>query len=545
MLASSFMRTHQVTLFILLFGALLAGCQRTPETPPMVVSLAVDGRLRSYEIPDPITVSEFLRLPNVDVELGELDVVNPPLFTQLSDQLRISVSRVREEQACESRTVAFERETVVSDYLGPGETEQGARGQNGEEQICYRVRIVDGVERERVQSGEPIVVVEPINEVVFVGPTTTLDPVDISGTIVYMNLGNAWVMRGSSDQRRPLTTSADLDPEHAFSLSPDGRQLLYARVLAPDAEFNNQLWVIPDVSVFESTPAKLTPENVLWAAWVPGRANTISYSRAEPRSTSPGYSAQNDLWLMSIDPATGAMISTEPLIEGGTGTGGPFSWWGTRFVWSPDGNQLAWIHANAVGTVNLATGALNAPLLEYEIFAVPVDWSWRTNASWSIDNSVLAATTHGPPAGNERPDRSVVFNISIAALDASFQVTLLERAGIWSDPKFSPRIAGDGPFTKAYLAYLMARQPLNSVSSEYDLYVADQDGSNARGVFPDAARPGLTSPRGTVSPQYTWSPDGTQLLVVYQGNLWLIDVASATARQLTLDGNASHPVWGP
>jgi Tol biopolymer transport system component len=247
---------------------------------------------------------------------------------------------------------------------------------------------------------------------------------------------------------------------------------------------------------------------------------------------------------MTVDPQSGAMINTEQLIEGGTGTGGRYSWWGTRFDWSPDGQQLAWIHADAVGTVNLATGELNPPIFEYESVAVLTDWSWRTSVSWSLDGNILAATVHGPPAGSESAERSVVFNVAVGAINGEFEGDLVGRAGIWSVPQFSPQLPSDGQFAKGHIAYMVARQPLNSVGSEYDLYVADQDGSNARRLFPDANRAGITPPNNAISPQYVWSPDGKQLVVVYQGNLWLVDVETGAALQLTLDGNASYPVWG-
>lgn len=507
----------------------------------MVVSLVADGRFRTYEITDPITVGEFLRLQSVDVQLNDLDDVNPPRFTQLSDGLRITVSRVREEFPCEAQEIPYQRETIINERLAPGQEQQGQRGRNGRAEVCYRVRLVDGVERERVQSGAPIIIDEPLNEIVFVGPTTTLDPVDIRGTLVYVSLNNAWVMRGNNNARRPLTSTSDLEPDRAFSLSSDGQRLLIARRTQTERRFENELWLIRDVGQIDPEPIRLTPANILSAQWVPGQPNVISYSLAEPRETEPFYTAKNDLWLMSIDPQTGTMIRTDPLIDGGVGFGGPFSWWGTRFKWSPDGQQLAWVHADAVGTVNLSTGELNPPLLQYTLFSFSIlsDWSWRTSVSWSPDSSLLAATVHGPPIGSENPERSPVFNLAVAAVDGSFQVDLAQRVGIWSEPKFSPLINTGSQFPAGHLAYLVARQPLNSVSSEYDLYVADRDGSNARRVFPEQGRSGMTTP------QYAWSPDGTQLVAVYQGNLWLIDVASAAARQLTLDGNASHPVWMP
>jgi hypothetical protein len=113
----------------------------------------------------------------------------------------------------------------------------------------------------------------------------------------------------------------------------------------------------------------------------------------------------------------------------------------------------------------------------------------------------------------------------------------VQNAGIWSKPKYSPPLA-DG---SGYIAYLRARDLANSISesSEYDLVVADRDGSNARVVYPASGQPGLTAS----TPYFTWSPSGTQLAFIYGGNLWVVDVASGVAHQLTLDRGASSPVW--
>lgn len=534
----------RLRMFILLcvwfaLSVLAAACTPPPEIPQMTIHLVADDRLRSYGIRDPITVGEFLRLPEVNVELGELDDVVPPLFTQLNDGMQIKVSRVREEFPCETREIPYERVTIQDPRLEPGQERQGERGSNGQEEVCYRVRIVDGVERSRVQNGPAITIREAVNETVFIGPTTSLDPVDFRGTIAFVSLNNAWVMRGSSSALKVVTNTNDVVPAFAFGLSSNGRQLLYARNPQPEAQFYNELWLIPDVGAPEPQPVELPLGNVLSASWVPGRPNTISYSLADPRDNEPFYTAKNDLWIASIDPQTGVMTNTEQLIEGGVGTGGAFSWYGARYEWSPDSQQLAWIHADAVGTVNLSTGELNPPLLNYAVYSLNRlrNWSWRTDVTWSPDNAVLAAVTHGDPLGSERAETSPVFNLTVAAADGTFRADLVSRIGVWAVPKFSPLINDGSEFPKGYLAYFVAREALNSASSEYDLYVADRDGSNARKIFPEDGKPGIRTQ------QYAWSPDGTQIVVVYQDNLWLINVASATARQLTLSGNASHPVW--
>ena len=124
-----------------------------------------------------------------------------------------------------------------------------------------------------------------------------------------------------------------------------------------------------------------------------------------------------------------------------------------------------------------------------------------------------------------------MFNIDAFAADGSFQGTVVEQSGIWAYPRFSP--------TGRMMAYFRARQPLVSVpdSSQYDLWVADADGSNARQLFPAEGQQGITQR------DFTWSPDGAQVALIFQGNLWVVDVISGVANQVTLDGTARHPVW--
>jgi Tol biopolymer transport system component len=523
---------------VLLVTVILAGCTTAEEVPPMTITLIADGRSQTYAQAEPITVGEFLQ--KLEIELGELDRVVPPDFTQLSDGMRITVRRVVLEEYCENRILPYQRQTVVNENVPPGEERNFQPGQNGEERVCYRVLIEDGVRGTPTQTGQPTLITAPRDEIVYVGPTTSLDPVDITGTIAYINAGNAWVIRGSSDTRRPLTTTGDIDPLRAFTLSPDGRQLLFTRTQPDVRDFNNQLWLVADVNNLQPEPVRLRPENILYADWVPNQPNTIAYSRAEPRPTSPGWGAYNDLWLMVIDPQTGNDIRIDPLIEEASSSGGPYSWWGRQYQWSPDGTRLAYIHADSVGLVDLQTGELSEPIVRYEVFTSRADWSWRTTVSWAPEGNLIATTTHGAPVGSEAPDRSPVFNVSIASITGSYSADVVEQAGIWSIPRFSPLVNRDGnTFPTGYLAYLQARQALNSITdaAEYDLIVADRDGSNARRIFPPDGQ------RGLLSRDYAWSPDGRQICVVYQGNLWIVDVESAVARQITLDGNASRPVW--
>lgn len=523
-----------IPAFLAALTLLLAvGCT-AQETPTIIVHLIVDGHQHVYRHTVPVTVDQFLR--EAEVETGPMDRINPQPYTQIFNEMRITIIRVEQTEECEELTVPFRTQTRIVEGLAPDEERIGQAGDNGIEQVCYRVNIEDGVRQQPVEISR-VTVRAPQDEILYVGSSNQLEPVAITGTLAYINNGNAWVMRGSSDARRALTNTGDLD-NRVFSLSSDGRQLLVSRTV-PDSAVFNHLWLIPDITT-NAEPVRLTPQNVLYADWVPGRTNTISYSTGESRESPPGWQALNDLMLMRIDPQSGQHVSIEEILS--RSTGGFYGWWGTQYEWSPDGSQLAWIRADSVGLVDLDEGVLGPSLLEYPVFNPFQDWSWRTTVSWSPDNNLIVSTIHGPPVGNERPEASPVFNVKAAAADGSYAVEIVERAGIWSTPRFSPLINDEGnPFPRGNLAYLRAREWERNLRGEYDLIVADRDGSNARVVFPTDNQPGLTADQ--FAQDYTWSPDGQQIAFIYQGNLWLVDVETAISFQLTQGGGASKPVW--
>nr|PZN51454.1 MAG: hypothetical protein DIU68_16430 [Chloroflexota bacterium] len=62
---------------------LFAACAPSTPPPSILVSLVADGRERTFSYTERVTVDEFLR--DAEVTLGELDSVNPPLYTQIED----------------------------------------------------------------------------------------------------------------------------------------------------------------------------------------------------------------------------------------------------------------------------------------------------------------------------------------------------------------------------------------------------------------------------------------------------------------------------
>jgi hypothetical protein len=342
--------------------------------------------------------------------------------------------------------------------------------------------------------------------------------------------------------------------------------------------------MVLDTTDVASRPVALDLYNVLYADWVPGTERTIVYSTAEPRPGFPGWQANNDLWR-GIIAANGRVGRAEQLLE--PSSGGIYGWYGTAFAYGPDGVTMAWAQPDAVG---ILTPLYPAPVEEDEeeeeaetpeatteaededeedgfgLIPEPIpedvpetllpgayarqtllnfsprnayDFVWRPDVFWSPDGRVIATTTHGPPVGSESPEDSPLFNLVALSADGRFAAELEEEVGMWASPQFSPAVSPDETALEVQIAYLQAIDPLDSVISRYRLAIIDRDGSNSRVIFPPEGQPGL-------QPQViTWSPDGQQIALVYQGNLYLIDLTSGIARQITADGRSSTPRWTP
>lgn len=520
----------------LTFAALmlvLAACQ-PQKRPAMVITLAVDGREAAIQQTSPITVGEILR--REQIELGPLDQVNPPEYSQINDGMRITVARVREESQCVETEIPFERRTIPNEALAPGETRLAQPGQSGIEQICYRVVYIDNQRQEPVPVSR-VPLREPQAEIVYLGPSGEVDPVTITGTLAYLSNNNIWVMRGSSTNKRPLTDTNDADGR-VLNLTADGRSLLYTRAVVDDSSpLFNRLWTIEDTAA-NSPPVALVPENVLGAAWVPNLPRTLSYTTGEKAAAAPGWSANNDLFLMEVDLQSGQALTVNPLVP--ASSSGLYSWWGTQFGWSPSGQYLTWVQADSMGLVDQITGELR-PLLTYPVFETRQSWSWRATTSFAPDERTIVTTIHGGPIDNEPPQTSPVFHVAVTDTAGTFSTVLARNTGIWSMPQYSPAYLDPATGSQTWdIAYLQARSLASSInrSAEYDLVVADRDGSNAHVLFPPAGQTGLNA-----SAAITWNPAGQQIAFIYQGNLWIVDATSGVANQLTLDGAASSPAW--
>jgi len=573
---------RRLTFVSLLALLILAACASQADEGITVV-LVADGGQQTLILNREATVAEVLGQSGI--ELGEMDRVNPPTFTRTEEGMVITVVRVVEEVVIERETLPFNQTTVRNDSIPYGETRLLQAGVDGEVEITYRITYEDGAEVARNEVRR-VVITPSQDEVVMVGSAGELPSVTINGTLVYISGGNAWIMEQNSANKRPLTTRGGLDGR-VFALSPDGKRLLFTR--GPEAEpapqpppdatpengegtptpaptvtpaptaadedegpppFNT-LWAITDVTDPASQEFELGVENVLYAGWAPGEERTILYSTAEPRASFPGWQANNDLWRARVS-ANGVLIRQEELLS--PSSGGIYGWYGTTFQLGPDGETLAWAQPDGMGILTpfepaeetASPGGVEEPeddylrttLLDFAP-ANAYDFVWVPSLSWSPDGELIATTTHGEPLGEETPEDSPVYNLTLVAADGSFEVDVIRQAGMWSLPQFSPLRTTENGEAVGWLAFLKAVEPLNSAAGRYQLAIADRDGSNQRLLFPPDGQAGLL-------PQaVTWSPDARQIALIHEGNLFVVDITSSLAQQLTGDGLSSNPRWAP
>lgn len=483
------------------------------------------------------TVREALQ--QAGVTLGQLDLVQPDLWQDLSDGELVRVIRVEIREETERRPIAFSQKIIKSEALSPGERKLLQLGANGEEKIVYRVVLEDGQVVERAEVLRTIIK-PPIDEIIAVGLQADLPSVPISGTLVYISAGNAWVMRGTSASRRPLTSSGDLDGR-VLALSPDGEWLVYSRAEAGRRpHVLNSLWIV-GTSILNEPSYPLGIEGVIYAEWL-ANGMGILYSTAERTSGAPGWRAHNDVWRADIYGLTPAgkrtgkekiTALTRKLLNLPAET--VYSWWGTHFALSPDGRWLAYGQADEVGVIDLRT-AIRSPLLRFAAYHTYGEWVWLPELSWAPDSRYLACSVHGTLEGMD-PEDSPVFDLWVMDRSGTAKVPLAPDVGMWTAPAWSPaRLLPDGE-RESTIAFGVALSPRSSQDSRYDLYVMDRDGSNRRKLFPPADLPGL------VAPDLAWSPDGRQMVIAHQGHLYLLGLDNGSWQQLTADGQSGQPRW--
>ncbi len=527
------MKLRLLTLSASLLAAAfaLASCSG-PRATAGTIRVRVLAPEQALELHIPAGSTAQQALDAAGIVLGALDRVEPPGYTLLTDGSVVTVIRVTERFEVETVTIPYEHQTIRNEALPEGETRLLQPGSNGLKEITYR--IVEEGGREIARSPVKVTLVrEPVPEILMVGAQAAYTAMAIDGTLAYLSAGNAWVMRGTSGGRRPVVVTGDLDGR-VFSLSPDGRWLLFTRRMPEDVEGINTLWVVSTIQE-GAEPIDLEAGNIIhFADWAPSASIlTIAYSTAEPSLAAPGWQANNDLILLTFA-ADGSYLRRRTLIQ--PNAGGQFGWWGTDFAWATD-SSLAYARADSVGTIDLRQPEFQ-PRLDITPLQTLGDWAWVPGIAWGRDHRTLFLVQHAPPVGMESPAASQAFDLIALSPEVS-PLTLARNTGMFANPVTSPARLLPGGEASYAIAYLQALSPFESATSSCRLAVMDRDGSNQRVLFPPAGEIGL-------DPQHVvWSPDGSRLAVIYRANLWLVDATTGAGVPLTSDGQTTAVDWKP
>lgn len=403
-------------LLLVLLALCLNGCL-APQVSQSEVNLAVsiqsDGQVYNVSLTAGSTVQDAMKSAGLNV--GSLDKVEPPLYTPVNEGLVVKVTRGREEFETRQNVIPYERQLVHNELLPQGETLMIQPGRNGTQEITYRKYFENDL-LVNTSISRVAILESAVPEIIMIGVRTPFAPLPIPGKLVYLAGGSAWMMQSSTSNRTPLVTSNDaatpLDGR-VLKLSPDGKWLLFTRKSAQPAEKEiNTLWVVNTTDP-KASPINLhTPNVVHFADWDPKNSMTILYSTVEPRAAAPGWQANNDLFRMRFGDK-GALGVREKIIE--PNTGGIYGWWGTNFIWSPDGIQLAYSRPDGIGLVSFKDKAL-LPLFEITPLQTRSDWALIPPLGWGADGSTLFFVSHAPPPGLVNAEESPNFDLSALSL---------------------------------------------------------------------------------------------------------------------------------
>ncbi len=467
------------------FVATLAACSTAKR-----VTIVVDGNKRVVET-QAATVDQVLR--EQKIALGEVDRVDPPEFTPIQRTATIQVVRVEIKTEQTREPVEFARRLTRDETQPDGKMRVVQLGTNGEAQVTYQTTFEDHHEISRRQV-QRVTIKEPQDEVLAVGTKNALASVELKGTVVFLAQGNAWLMRNSSNDKRPLTFDGDLDGR-VFDLSPDGKYLLFTRAGKDNL---NSVW-LADTVILEEKPRRVPLDNLLYAQWAGDGSAQVAYSTGEKTTGAPGWKAHNDLNVASLRGITETVPLTSTVITHTTVSGtvpvtttiiitsrdnkrtvlethttvlletvaqtvpitnttvtattvsaktpitltsqkiispsapAPYSWWGGNWGWAPDTNAFAYSFPNQIGLTSVTTGIRRA-FKQFAFYNTRKDWVWLPQLSWSPDSRFVAATVHGAPEGAGSTEDSPTFDVWILSRDHTVEVPFAQNTGMWYFP---------------------------------------------------------------------------------------------------------------
>jgi resuscitation-promoting factor RpfB len=558
--------SHPRILIALLLVIILFfnGCTSPQATQALIqVIITADGQSFTLQMPAGSTVQQTL--DKAKLSLNALDRTEPAVYTVLGDKSQVRLVRVTEEFDVEQVVIPYAQQTLRNESLPVEKEVLIQKGKEGLQEVTYRRLYEDGVQI----SKEPIpvksvVVQEPVPEIRMIGVQTPFAPAPIPGKIYYLRDGNLWVLEGNTANRKAVLTLGDLDGR-ILTISEDGSYVLFTRH-SQEKDQINQLWaaqigpesgsqaavkptLAPGEFPTEQEPVDLKARNVIhFADFFPGSNNKVVFSTVEPREAAPGWQANNDLNELTFSDNGWTTKWTEVLEAN---SGGVYGWWGMNFLWTPEGRSLAYARPDGIGIVDYKTGSMTNTLN-----IVPLqthsDWAWIPGLTWGPDGNSQYTVDHVAQQGATNPEESTAFDLTAVLFGGGPILHLVSQTGMFAYPLASPLQNTAEAGLDYQLAFLQAIFPDQSETSRYRVTVMDRDGSNRRAIFPPEEAPGMEPQQhwGVWSPAPVPAREGSTtggpgyvLAVIYQGNMWLVNVDNGDAVQVTGDGLTTRLIW--
>jgi len=524
-------------IFFLLI--LLAACSDSSSNlgarNPISVTINYDGLTETIETTAG-NVREFLE--DQGIEIGQSDLIDPPSFTPIIEEMEVTIVRVSDSVEVVDRTVPFQRRTVRNESMSTDDPPIIIqKGLPGLQEVTVRIVFHDDIEFSRQET--QVSIIEPsVDEIVMIGVGAAPGTVDFDGLLSVISGGVAVIMRGSSSYLEPVNTGNDLD-YRVYELSPTAGHLLYTRATTDTDKFNS-LWAVGTER--GEVPRDLGISNVLWAAWNPERIGElqIAYTTGEFTDIPPGWEANNDLWIGDLPEDRFADFEPELIVESYPAT---YGWWGGNYAWSPNGRYIAYSYADEIGIIDSYSTDPDEQriiLQDFTEYNTRSDWVWVPPISWSPDGNFLAFSKHSGNDPNNAEFETMVVDISTGVSNR-----FVEQSGIWSLPSWSPPFLDPlrGSRDSSQIAFLRASNPADSQRSSYTLWLMDRDASNLRQLYPSAGE-NSHFPRG--GRFMAWGPDGRDIAFIYDDALYLMDLDSGEAHRITQDDNViRNPTWAP
>ena len=157
-----------VRFFIFLgAGLVLIGCSPVRSSSSQIaITIELDGEVQELMISAGATAREAFE--QAGIELNTLDKSDPPMYTILQADDKVTLTRVQEEYIVEQNVLPYETQILRNESLAEGEQRLIQPGQNGVQEITYRVLYEDGVEANRTVSSS--VIIESATSEIFPPP---------------------------------------------------------------------------------------------------------------------------------------------------------------------------------------------------------------------------------------------------------------------------------------------------------------------------------------------------------------------------------------